>query len=84
MGQTVAERVVTKIEPRPGRFSGDISDLWFGHDVENCRVIARGAFEGWDERKLKEEAKLFLAALSRLGVEVPTVEELIADFYNRL
>lgn len=84
MGTTVAERIIQKIEPKRGRFDGNISDLFFSVDVERCRVMNRGAFAGWDEKELKEEAKQFLACLSRLGVTVPTVDELIADFYNRL
>lgn len=64
--------------------NGDVSDLFFNRDLENCRQFSRGAFTGWDDKRLREEAKYFLDALSRLGVTTPTVDDLIADFYNRV
>jgi hypothetical protein len=44
----------------------------------------RKTFRGYNEAKLREAAEMTLGSLSRLGVTVPTVDDLIADFYGRL
>lgn len=61
-----------------------ISDLFFNHDLSEAHVHdGAGKFAGYDDVKLREEAALFLNCLYQLGVAVPTIDELIADYYNR-
>lgn len=63
----------------------DISDLFFNTDLSVAELRdANQQFTGYDNAKLEEEARLFLACLDRLGVTIPTVEELLADFRLRL
>ncbi len=65
--------------------NGDISDLWFNHDNSAAWIEGdKGECGEWDETLLRVEATWFLASLKRLGVSVPTVDDLIADFYNRI
>lgn len=65
--------------------NGDISDLFFNRDFEHCRINnAQGNFVDWDGGKLHTEAEEFLASLGRLGVDVPRVADLIANFKNRI
>lgn len=67
------------------KINGNISDLFFNTDLEDTKKKdAHGNFNGFDEEKLNEEASSFLASLQWLGVEVPSCEDLIADFYARL
>ncbi len=63
------------------RVDGNISDLFFNteHHVSHDQ---KGQFADHDE--LETEAKYFLDCLDRLGVPTPTVDELIADFRERL
>lgn len=64
----------------------NISDLFFNHDFET--VITRGdqdVFLGYDPERLVAEAGTFLGHLDRLGVaELPSAEELVADFRGRV
>lgn len=65
--------------------NGNISDLFFNTDVSGAAEHdASGQFTGYDDAKLREEARLFLNCLIRLDVEVPTADDLIADFYARV
>lgn len=58
-----------------GRVNADISDLFFN-------TIHDGAVE---HEPLREEAKIFLASLERLGVTpLPSIDDLTADFYGRV
>lgn len=66
------------------RVDTDISDLFFNHDLSECKLFNKGVFEGYDEDKLRQEAELFLASLSRLGVHTPSSDALIRDFYDRI
>jgi len=67
------------------RVDWDISDLWFNRDLSVCAVEdASGDFSHYDDAALREEAETFLGNLSRLGVLVPSVDELLADFFDRI
>ena len=62
-----------------------ISDLFFNTDLSNANLTDKdGQFIGFDLPQLRAEAYHFLACLSRLGVAVPTVEELVSDFLERI
>lgn len=63
------------------RVNGNISDLFFNTDHH---FRAGDKTEAGHHDNLPEEAQDFLDCLDRLGVPVPTSQELIADFYNRL
>jgi len=65
---------------------GNISDMFFNTDLSHCKIknSSNGMFMGFDENKLKAEAEVFLGYLKRIRVPVPTVDELIADFYSRM
>lgn len=67
-----------------------ISDLYFNHDkseAENPPVHNRGQpaqFGGYDETLLGLNAGNFVLMLEIAGVQnIPTTDELIADFYSR-
>ena len=63
----------------------NISDLFFNSDLEATRRLDRdGNFLGYDDEALRAEAECFLAYLARLGVSVPSVDDLVADFYARV
>lgn len=63
----------------------NISDLFFNTDLSECGDHdARGQFTGWDVAKLQDAAEMFLNCLQRLGVPVPSANELIADFRARV
>lgn len=64
------------------RVDGNISDLFFNTEHHAAHDSDDGQF--LDHDQLEQEATDFLAALERLGVVVPTVDELIEDFHNRL
>ena len=66
------------------KVDANISDLFFNTDLQGTKIMDRGQFVGFDEPKLREEARVFLACLKRLNVPVPSVEDLIADFYGRI
>lgn len=68
---------------------GNISDLFFNTDNSGAVIINVGpagsrCYGGYEEEKLRDNAKMFIACLQRLGCQVPTVDELIADFYRRI
>jgi hypothetical protein len=68
----------------PRTINGDVSDLFFNTELDSARVYDhRGHFTGWDATRLEQEAMQFLASLGRLGVDTPTVDDLIADFHGR-
>lgn len=58
----------------------NISDLFFNTDHATT-VDNKGTFENYSN--LEDEGKMFLACLKRLGVAVPTLPQLIADFLGR-
>jgi len=63
----------------------NLSDLWFNHDHSAyTRHDAKGEFEGYDPDGILAEATTFLETLARLGVEGPSPEELVQDFYGRI
>jgi hypothetical protein len=64
----------------------NISDLFFNSDLSLAKVHDRdGGFVGYDDEALRCEAKLFLEYLARLTVGgVPSVDDLVADFYERV
>jgi hypothetical protein len=66
------------------RINGDISDLFFNTDHNSAEYDSNKRFVGYNHDKLREAAELFLLSLERLGVAVPTVDELTADFYGRI
>lgn len=69
-----------------------ISDLFFNSDLEDCKEYAYNGigqkfFTGYDEEKLSQEAEFFLRHIDAIvhgSISVPTVEALIADFFNRV
>lgn len=69
-----------------------ISDLFFNSDLEDCKDfdysgIGQKCFAGFDDDKLREEAEFFLRHIDAIvhgSIPVPTVDELLADFHNRL
>jgi hypothetical protein len=65
---------------------GNISDLFFNYDTDDDATICDGSgnFMSYDVTKLTMRAKTFLCYLECLGVKVPTVEDLIADFLERV
>ncbi|MCA6108137.1 hypothetical protein [Bradyrhizobium cenepequi] len=63
----------------------NISDLFFTRELDHCTITnSRGQYQGYDRPKLESEADLFLSSLSRLGVDVPSRDDLLADFFHRL
>lgn len=63
---------------------GNISDLFFNTDVSaTAKHDAHGQFTGYDHEALRAEVQMFLGCLQRLGIEVPTEDELIVDFLER-
>lgn len=63
----------------------NISDLFFNTDISRAKIYDhKGHFMGYKEDVLKEEATDFLNTLDRLGVNVPTPDQLVQDFYNRI
>lgn len=63
---------------------GNISDLFFNTDLgATARHDDKGQFVDYDHEALRAEAQMFLGCLYRLGVAVPTDDELITDFFNR-
>lgn len=67
------------------RISNCISDLFFNQDVSDANTYKDGKFDGYDHAKMVANAIPFLTSLEHLGVrELPSVEELIADFYARV
>lgn len=66
------------------RVNGDISDLFFNTEHNAAEYNGQRQFTGYNEPKLREAAEMTLGSLARLGVDVPSVDELIADFYGRI
>lgn len=63
---------------------GNISDLFFNTDVSAAaQHDLNGKFTGYDDSKLREEAELFLNCLKRLGVAIPSVDDLTSNFHGR-
>ena len=64
----------------------NISDLFFNYDTSSAkRANPRAEFDGYDEKALAELAQVFLVQLAPIcSVELPTVDELVADFFERL
>lgn len=62
-----------------------ISDLFFNRDLEHTKIVnVQGHFIGFDDEKLREEAKAFLASLRALHVDCPAEDELLDDFLERV
>lgn len=62
----------------------NISDLFFNTDVSDAVVNDNnGNFASYDIAKLRNEAEMFLNCLYRLGVSIPSVDDLLADFDRR-
>lgn len=76
----------TATVPRPARIDTNISDLFFNTDLQDAetRDPSDGRFAGYDVAKLREQAEVFLDCLTRLGIDAPTCDDLIADFNARL
>lgn len=67
------------------KIDGNISDLFFNLDLEAATIkTADGEFAGFDDDKLRAEAAWFLNCLDRLGVPIPSADDLIADFHSRV
>lgn len=64
----------------------NISDLFFNTDLSSTHLpnLSNGMFAGYDEAKLQDEALMFLSSLARLGVDVPTSDDLLENFHARL
>lgn len=64
----------------------NISDLFFNYDTEAAkRFNSRKQFTGYDGEKFREIAEQFLSQLTPIcSVQLPTVEELMSDFSERL
>lgn len=58
-----------------------VSDLFFNTD-HHSSLDSKGVFFEHDE--LAEEAKAFLFCMAGLGVDIPSVDDLVEDFRNRL
>ena len=67
----------------PEIVDADISDLFFNTDHGNARIVKHGKFLGWNESELRENARMFIQTLWRLGVRPPSQEALLRDFYRR-
>jgi hypothetical protein len=63
-----------------------ISDLFVAMNHESAKLYdGTGKFRGYEPEELRSTALFFLENLLLLGVrEVPTVETLITDFYERM
>jgi len=62
-----------------------VSDLWFNYDRSECEMYDEaGMFSGYDDEKLCDEARMFLDCISDLTPDVPTVDELLADYEARV
>lgn len=66
------------------RVDANISDLFFNTQHDAATHDRNDQFAGYDEEKLESAASDVLGSLRRLGVPVPSVDDLIADFYGRL
>ena len=67
------------------RVDANISDLFFNTDISDARQTdSKGHFTGFDGEALLGLAEDTLGCLSRLGVAVPTPQELVADFHKRI
>lgn len=67
------------------KVDANISDLFFNSDLDMARRHdSDGNFIGFDDEALRAEAIQFLNYIGRLGVPVPDVDELLADFYERV
>ena len=65
--------------------NGNISDLFFNYDVSEAELHdGSGNYIGHDETLLTAKAQEVLDMLEALGVDVPTADELVEDFYNRM
>lgn len=64
----------------------NISDLFFNYDSDEDITIkdSDGNFAKYDTDKLCYRANTFLGCLQRLGVDTPSSDELIQDFYSRI
>lgn len=64
----------------------NVSDLFFNTDFSDCITSdEKGNFTGYHSVKLRTEAEVFLCCLGRLGVGgLPSIEELLCDFHNRI
>lgn len=61
-----------------------ISDLFFNSDVSETKMAdINGQFMGYNEDELARVATDFLTSLSALGVNAPTLDELLEDFHSR-
>lgn len=66
------------------KINGNISDLFFNTDLNAAaQHDLRGEFTGYDHEALRAEAAMFLGCLERLGIAVPPIDDLTADFYER-
>lgn len=59
----------------------NISDLFFNSDLKDAE--ARDG-DGYDHDLISDKATEFLGHLEALGVDIPTNDELVEDFFNRL
>jgi hypothetical protein len=64
----------------------NISDLFFNTDLRGAELTrdSDGVFQGYDDDKLRDDAQMFLNCLEWLGVAIPSVDDLIADFETRV
>ena len=68
------------------KVDGNISDLFFNHDVADARVMGKtGRFVAWNRQKLLVEAESVIACLRGLGLsDLPTPAALVDDFLGRI
>ena len=65
---------------------GDVSDLFFNLDFEDCKRYdpRTKEFTDFDEDKLRERATWFTQALYRVSGRLWSVDDVLADFKVRL
>ena len=64
--------------------NGFISDIFFNADLDRARDEINNNDPGADNPILRELATETIERLDGLGVSVPTEDELVADFFERL
>ncbi len=62
-----------------------LSDLFFNHDISECKEFVNGQFSHFNHDKMLEQASSVIGSLKGMGVVVEhSAEELVQDFYKRV
>lgn len=90
----IAEAAETALNPQDGeskmtttKVNDGISDIWFNYDKSSAELTDQGKFAGYDQAVLRVIAGDFRGSLEYAGFApqiIPTVDDLIADFNERL